>query len=95
MVLNLIALFVQINPNSGLCVENHLEWFRFIGRVFGLALFYQKLLSGFFIKPFYSMLLGKPITLDMMEGVDAEFHSSLTYIRENDPEPLCLTFQVT
>ena len=27
-----------------------------------------------------------------MEAVDTEFHNSIKYIMENDPEPLCLTF---
>ena len=29
-----------------------------------------------------------------MEAVDVEFHNSLKYIKDNDPEPLCLTFSV-
>ena len=38
------------------------------------------------------MLLGKRVTLSDMEAVDSEFYSSIKYILENDPEPLCLTF---
>ena len=38
------------------------------------------------------MLLGKRVTLLDMEAVDSEFYSSIKYILENDPEPLCLTF---
>ena len=85
---------LQINPNSGLCNDQHLELFQFIGRVLGMAVFHRNLISGFFIRPFYSMMLGRAITLDSMESVDAEYHQSLVWITENDPECLELTFQV-
>jgi len=85
---------LQINPNSGLCHDDHLEYFRFIGRIVGMAVFHKKLINGFFIRPFYSMMLGKQITLKDMESVDAEYYNSLVYIRDNDPECLCLTFEV-
>ena len=85
---------LQINSNSGLCNEEHLQYFRFIGRIVGMAVFHKKLINGFFIRPFYSMMLGKRITLKDMESVDAEYYNSLVWIKENDPECLCLTFQV-
>ena len=50
---------LQINPDSGLFNEHHLEFFHFIGRIVGMAIFHQKLLNGFFIRPFYSMMLGE------------------------------------
>lgn len=37
---------LQINPNSGLCNEDCLSYFTFIGRVAGLAVFHGKLLDG-------------------------------------------------
>lgn len=37
---------LQINPNSGLCNEDHLSYFKFIGRVAGMAVFHGKLLDG-------------------------------------------------
>lgn len=48
--------------------------------------------AAFFIRPFYKMLLTKPVVLSDMESVDTEFYNSVKYILENDPEPLCLTF---
>ncbi|XP_056372188.1 uncharacterized protein LOC130266957, partial [Oenanthe melanoleuca] len=48
--------------------------------------------SGFFIRPFYEMMLGKPITLKDMESVDSEYYSSLKWILENDPTELDLMF---
>jgi hypothetical protein len=37
--------------------------FQFIGRVAGMAVYHGKLLDGFFIRPFYKMMLGKTIEL--------------------------------
>lgn len=37
---------LQINPNSGLCNEDHLTYFKFIGRVAGMAVYHGKLLDG-------------------------------------------------
>ncbi|XP_061409887.1 E3 ubiquitin-protein ligase NEDD4-like isoform X3 [Lethenteron reissneri] len=83
---------LQINPISGLCNEEHLSYFTFIGRVAGMAVFHGKLLDGFFIRPFYKMMLQKPITLNDMESVDSEYYNSLMWILENDPADLDLRF---
>ncbi|XP_041914443.1 E3 ubiquitin-protein ligase NEDD4-like isoform X25 [Alosa sapidissima] len=83
---------LQINPNSGLCNEDHLSYFKFIGRVAGMAVYHGKLLDGFFIRPFYKMMLGKQITLKDMESVDSEYYNSLKWILENDPTELDLRF---
>lgn len=85
---------LQINPNSGLCNEQHLQWFRFTGRVIGLAMWHGKLMDAFFIRPFYKMMLQKPIQLSDMEAVDPEYYNSLKWILENDPEVLDLRFTV-
>ena len=66
---------LQINPDSGLCNEQHLELFRFIGRILGMAIYHKKFLNAYFIKPFYTMMLGytdidKQITLDDIKFVD-------------------------
>lgn len=37
---------LQINPNSGVCNEEHLNYFKFIGRVAGMAVYHGKLLDG-------------------------------------------------
>ncbi|CAB4044032.1 E3 ubiquitin- ligase NEDD4-like, partial [Paramuricea clavata] len=36
---------LQINPNSGLCNEEHLKYFKFIGRIAGMAVYHGKLLD--------------------------------------------------
>lgn len=85
---------LQINPTSGLCNEEHLSYFKFIGRVAGMAVYHGKLLDAFFIRPFYKMMLSKPIDLKDMESVDSEYYKSLLWIKENDPSGLDLTFSV-
>ncbi|XP_076267238.1 E3 ubiquitin-protein ligase Nedd4 isoform X2 [Rhynchophorus ferrugineus] len=85
---------LQINPTSGLCNEQHLAYFKFIGRVAGMAVYHGKLLDAFFIRPFYKMMLSKQIDLKDMESVDSEYYKSLLWIKENDPSGLDLTFSV-
>ena len=60
-----------------------------------MAVYHGKLLDGFFIRPFYKMMLSKPVVLADMESVDTEYYNSLVWIKENDPKVLELTFQVT
>lgn len=112
---------LQINPFSEMCNEAHLQYFKFIGRVAGMAVYHGKLLDAFFIRPFYKvciccflfccqssstdgmpviflshkqMMLDKPIVLQDMESVDAEYYKSLKWIMENDPEELDLRFSI-
>ncbi|GAA57497.1 E3 ubiquitin-protein ligase NEDD4-like [Clonorchis sinensis] len=85
---------LQINPLSGVANEDHLKYFKFIGRVVGMAVYHGKLIDGFFIRPFYKMMLEKTITLKDMEAVDSEYYRSLKYILEEDPSVLGLTFSV-
>ena len=59
-----------------------------------MAVYHGKLLDGFFIRPFYKMMLGKSIELKDMESVDTEYFNSLIWIKENDPSELELAFQV-
>ncbi|XP_017781172.1 PREDICTED: E3 ubiquitin-protein ligase Nedd-4 isoform X3 [Nicrophorus vespilloides] len=85
---------LQINPSSGMCNEEHLNYFKFIGRIAGMAVYHGKLLDAFFIRPFYKMMLGKAIDLKDMESVDSEYYKSLLWIKENDPSGLDLTFSI-
>ncbi|KAF5567678.1 hypothetical protein H9Q69_009168 [Fusarium xylarioides] len=74
---------LQINPHSGINPE-HLNYFKFIGRVVGLAIFHRRFLDAFFIGALYKMMLGKAVALADMEGVDADFHRSLQWMLDND-----------
>lgn len=74
---------LQINPNSGINPE-HLNYFKFIGRVVGLGVFHRRFLDAFFVGALYKMMLHKKVVLLDMEGVDAEFFRSLKWILDND-----------
>ncbi|OBZ85832.1 putative E3 ubiquitin-protein ligase hulA [Choanephora cucurbitarum] len=85
---------LQINPHSGINPE-HLNYFKFIGRVVGLAIFHRRFLDAFFIVSFYKMILSKKVLVADMESVDADFHRSLMWILNNDiTDILELTFSV-
>ncbi|XP_061910040.1 E3 ubiquitin-protein ligase HECW2 isoform X2 [Entelurus aequoreus] len=85
---------VQISPMSSF-VDNHHEWFRFSGRILGLALIHQYLLDAFFTRPFYKGLLRILCELSDLEYLDEEFHQSLQWMKDNDiEEMLDLTFTV-
>jgi hypothetical protein len=70
---------LQINPNSGVNPE-HLNYFKFIGRVLGLGIFHRRFLDAYFIVSFYKMILKKKITLADLESVDVELHRGLTWM---------------
>lgn len=74
---------LQINPHSGINPE-HLNYFKFIGRVVGLAIFHRRFLDSFFIGAFYKMMLRKRVMINDMEGVDEEYHKNLSWTLDND-----------
>lgn len=74
---------LQINPNSYINPD-HLLYFRFIGRIVGMAIFHQKFLDVFFIGPIYKILLDKKVTINDLETVDPAFHKNLVWLLEND-----------
>ncbi|KAF9905450.1 hypothetical protein BX616_001008, partial [Lobosporangium transversale] len=75
---------LQINPHSSINPE-HLNYFKFIGRVVGLAIFHRRLLDAFFIVSFYKMILKKKVTLADLESVDADVYRNLNWLLD-DPE---------
>ncbi|RKO86384.1 hypothetical protein BDK51DRAFT_30676 [Blyttiomyces helicus] len=70
---------LQINPHSSINPE-HLNYFKFIGRVVGLAIFHQRFLDAFFITALYKMILRKKINIKDMESVDSEMWRSLQWM---------------
>ncbi|CCX35455.1 protein of unknown function [Taphrina deformans PYCC 5710] len=83
---------LQINPHSGINPE-HLNYFKFIGRVLGLSIFHRRFVDAFFVVSFYKMILSKKCSLADMESIDAEFFRSLTWILENSIDGILdLTF---
>uniref|UniRef100_A0A182VVA7 HECT-type E3 ubiquitin transferase n=1 Tax=Anopheles minimus TaxID=112268 RepID=A0A182VVA7_9DIPT len=89
---------VQIAPERPSDRDDILEWYRFAGRVLGLALVHQYLLDAFFTRPFYKALLRLPVSLSDLESLDNSFHQSLLWIRDNNMDncgELGLNFTVT
>jgi hypothetical protein len=85
----------QINPLSYIN-QDHLQYFRFTGRVIGKALFDDQLITTYFTPIFYKQLLDIPLTLRDLEFFDNEFYRSLVYLQENEcVEKLNLFFTVT
>ncbi|KAJ3194084.1 hypothetical protein HK101_003549 [Irineochytrium annulatum] len=76
---------LQISPHSGINPE-HLNYFKFIGRVVGLGIFHQRFLDAFFISAFYKTILKRKISLRDMESVDAQQYRSLQWILDNPIE---------
>lgn len=74
---------LTINPRSNVNAD-HLQYFRFIGRVMGMAIFHQKFLDVFFVPPFYKLLLGLPLVVQDLEAFDASFYRSVQWMLENE-----------
>lgn len=86
---------LQINPASGVNPE-HLNYFRFIGRCVGLAIFHRRFLDAYFIVSFYKMVLKKNVTIADLESVDAELYRGLKWMLDNDiTDVLDETFSTT
>jgi E3 ubiquitin-protein ligase NEDD4 len=78
---------LQINPASGVNPE-HLDYFKFIGRVLGLAVFHHRFLDAYFVPGFYKMVLNKKVNLKDLEAVDYELFKGLTWM-------LCVRIRLT
>ncbi|KAK3110801.1 E3 ubiquitin-protein ligase tom1 [Teratosphaeriaceae sp. CCFEE 6253] len=86
------ALFVPVasdrttfHPNELSDVNNeHLLFFKFIGRVIGKALYENRVLDCHFSRAVYRRILGKSVSLKDMESLDLEYYKSLVWLLEND-----------
>lgn len=87
---------MRINPLSKVsCPEDHLLYFRFLGRVMGKALLDQRLVACHMTRHMYKHILGWPITFADLELVDEEYYKQLKSITEMEPdqiEYLCQDF---
>jgi E3 ubiquitin-protein ligase NEDD4 len=60
---------------------DHLNYFKFIGRVLGLGVFHRRFLADtHFVSSFYKMILKKKVTLADLESVDADKYRGLAWI---------------
>ena len=74
-------------------VRNWDLWFRFAGRLIGLAIVQQQLMDVFFSRAIIKPILDEPFVLNDLEAVDPAMYRSLKYVLSNpDTEDLFLTF---
>lgn len=91
---------VSIHPNSAMnCPEDHLVYFRVLGRVLGRALLDRQLIhhGGHMTRFLYKHLLGFPITFEDLKELDFEYYNNLQKFAGmgSDIDNLYLDFTVT
>lgn len=75
--------------------DDHLSYFKFIGRVIGKAIYDGRLLDAYFTRSFYKHILGKAVDYRDIEAVDPEYYKSLEWMLHNDiTDIIDLTFSV-
>lgn len=82
------------------CCEDHLVYYRFLGRVMGKALFDRQLVAGHMVQHIYKHILGWPVTFGDLEMVDEEYFTNLKQLQTlakggEDLSMLCLDFTTT
>ncbi|KAF2272792.1 uncharacterized protein EI97DRAFT_196139 [Westerdykella ornata] len=86
------ALFVPVasdrttfHPNRLSAInDQHLVFFKFIGRIIGKALYEGRVLDCHFSRAVYKRILGRPVNLKDMETLDLDYYKSLQWMLEND-----------
>lgn len=71
----------QTNPN-------HLDYFKFVGRVIAKAIYDNKLLECYFSRSFYKHILAKHVKYTDMESEDYAFYKGLEFLTQNKVEDL-------
>ena len=75
--------------------EEHLMFFKFIGRIIGKALYEGRALDCHFSRAVYKRILGKTVSIKDMETLDLDYYKSLLWMLENDiTEIITETFSV-
>lgn len=86
------ALFIPVaadrttfHPNrlSGIN-EQHLMFFKFIGRIIGKAMYEGRVLDCHFSRAVYKSILGRSVSIKDMETLDLDYYKSLLWMLEND-----------
>ncbi|KAF2460493.1 hypothetical protein BDY21DRAFT_166279 [Lineolata rhizophorae] len=86
------ALFIPVasdrttfHPNKDSAINaEHLQYFKFIGRILGKALYENRVLDCHFSRAVYKRILGKPVSIKDMETLDLDYYKSLLWMLEND-----------
>ena len=73
------------HPNSLSWVNpEHLNFFKFIGRMIGKALYENRVLDCHFSRAVYKKILGQAVSVKDMETVDLEYTKNLQWMLSND-----------
>jgi hypothetical protein len=76
--------------------EEHLEYFRFVGIILGMAVYHAKLFCAPFAVPFFKKLLDRPIELSDLQYEDPAIFKSAKKIRDSeDISAWALDFSIT
>lgn len=80
-----------------LATAHQLNWYRFIGRILGKALYEGILVDVAFASFFLSKWLGKQSYLDDLASLDPELYNGLIFLKHYDKnfEDLSLNFTIT
>eukprot|EP00833_Pecoramyces_ruminatium_P010742 jgi/Orpsp1_1/1184774/evm.model.c7180000090930.1 len=74
---------LEINSESGNVNPDHLNYFKFVGRIMGLAIFHKQYLSVNFTLLLYKKILNKPLGFSDMEFIDPEVFKNLKWLKYN------------
>ena len=75
--------------------EEHLSFFKFIGRIIGKALYEGRALDCHFSRAVYKRILGNAVSIKDMETLDLDYYKSLLWMLENDiTEIITETFSI-
>lgn len=75
--------------------DQHLMFFKFIGRMIGKALYEGRALDCHFSRAVYKRILGKSVSIKDMETLDLDYYKSLLWMLENDiTEIITETFSI-
>jgi len=84
-----------VNEISGIANENHLDYFRFFGRLLGKSLLDAQTCAAPLASYIFKHLTAKPVVFDDIEAVDPELYRQLKWLVENEGvEDLDLDFTV-
>eukprot|EP00833_Pecoramyces_ruminatium_P008616 jgi/Orpsp1_1/1182648/evm.model.c7180000082111.1 len=87
---------LEINTMSGIANPNHLKYFKFIGRIIGLAIFNKQYLPLSLTLLLYKKLLNQPIEFSDLKYTDPEMFRNIEWLKNNKgAEKLCLIFEIS
>lgn len=83
-----------INPASNQ-IHGYTEFFKFVGKIIGMAIYHGKLIHSNFILPFYKQIFSQKLEFKDLYYINPIIWKSLVYIRDNIvTEDMYLTFSV-